>query len=257
MPFQVMLMPTTASPDHAEVLAVVRSAIMADGGAVGSDGQTVRTRDGAEFQLAGRGGHDFVINELSPSLCRIVFEAARRTNSTVQRGGSDVTPLKMKGSTGKPLYGEGEPTDQITNPHSLCLRLARDLRDWNRFVRDTQAEGLMDANEETLEPPPGPGAEALVSSDSSGVAAHCEEMLKRLNWTIVRKALTHNPQWGVVWRGDIVTKDYPDTPSRVLCYKIPHAHGHADIMFSDRPLQMFDPKQSTAPLDAALVQPSH
>ena len=112
MPFQVYLSPTTASPPDAQARADVRTAIAADGGQSDPDGVTVVTSDGLKVTLGG-GDEHFLLDQLSPSFCRVVFNAALRSNSTVERGGSDLTPLQMKGSSGAPLY-DSLPGDKPT-----------------------------------------------------------------------------------------------------------------------------------------------
>lgn len=53
MPFAIELSPTTASPPTPVIAAVVRAAITAEGGAVGKDGMTIRTLDGARVSFNG------------------------------------------------------------------------------------------------------------------------------------------------------------------------------------------------------------
>src|SRR5271155_2450345 len=114
MPFPVYLSPTTASPPDARVQADVRAAITADGGNIDPDGAMVLTSDGRRIRLSGDDEH-FLVDQLSPSFCRIVFNAARQSNSTVDRGGSDVAPLQMKGSSGETRYVRMQ-TDEIADP---------------------------------------------------------------------------------------------------------------------------------------------
>src|SRR5262249_36759602 len=125
-----------------------------------------------------------LLDQLSPSFCRIVFNAAQRSNSTVDRGGSDVAPLQMKGSHGETRYVRMR-TDPIANPTELCARLKRDLRDWNRDISEDQSSGVLGPDGEFLEPPPSPSAEQLVETDTSGVAAHCDALqqtFERRGW---------------------------------------------------------------------------
>ncbi|HEX4183100.1 MAG TPA: hypothetical protein VHY34_07570 [Caulobacteraceae bacterium] len=248
MLFQVFLMPTTASPSHAQVQADVRAAIAGEGGGIEADGATLRTGDGANVKLESD-GEVFLVDRLSPGLCRIVFKAAQRTNSTVDQVGYDVTPLKMNGSAGTPL-GDAR-ADLIVSPSALCVRLRRDLRSWNRLIREDQAEGVLGANEEPLEPPPGPGTETVLDADPSGVATHCKAMAEddgRLGRKFVSVVVSQNPRWGVVWRADVVMAEYPDIPSRLMCWRRAGAPGPDKFSFLVRPLEMFDPAQSIGPL---------
>ena len=128
MPFQVYLSPTTASPPDAQIQADVRAAVVADGGRFDRDGVTVLTSDGLRITLGGDDEH-FLVDQLSPSFCRIVFNAAQRSDSTVDRSGSDLAPLQMKGSSGATRYIRMR-TDPIADPTALCARLGRDLQDW-------------------------------------------------------------------------------------------------------------------------------
>jgi hypothetical protein len=246
MPFQVYLSPTTASPPDAQVQADVRAAIAAQGAKIDPDGVTVVTSDGLRIKLAGDDEH-FLVDQLSPSLCRIVFNAAQQTNSTVDRGGSDVTPLKMSGSSGVTRYIRMR-TERIADAVALCVRLTADLQDWKRIIGDAQSEGILGPDEQPLEPPPGPGTETRLSSDQTGVAARCEAMQQayaKFGWKIVREVVSQNAQYGVVWRADVTLPDYRREPSRVICWRRP---GRADYSFVDRPLEMFDPAQSVPPL---------
>lgn len=246
MPFQVYLSPTTASPPAAQIQADVRAAVAADGGRFDRDGATVVTSDGLRITLGGDDEH-FLVDQLSPSFCRIVFNAARRSNSTVDRGGSDVTPLKMKGSSGATRYIRMR-TDLIADPIALCARLGRDLQDWNRFISDAQASGTLGPDEQPLEPPPSPGTEPRLTSDPTGVAAHCgevEQTLAKHGVKVIRQVLSRNPQYGVVWRADVTMPGFSGEPSRLICWRRP---GRADYSVVDRPLQMFDPSASVPPL---------
>jgi hypothetical protein len=246
MPFQVYLMPTTASPPDAEVQTAVRAAISTEGGSLVSGGVVLRASDGVEFKVAGDLEH-FAVERLSPSFCQIMFNAALTSNSTVDRAGSDVTPLKMKGSRGATRFIRMH-TDPIADPVALCARLGRDLQDWNHFIADSELHGVLGPDEQPLEPPPTPGTEIRLETDTSGVAAHCEatqEAFAKLGWKIVRKVVTQNAQYGVVWRANVTIPGYRNEPSRITCWRRP---GRGEYSTSDRPLEMFDPAESIPPL---------
>ena len=246
MPFQVYLSPTTASPPDAQVQADVRAAIVAEGGKFDRDRSIVEMLDGLKIKLAGDPEH-FVVDQLSPSFCRVLFNAALKSNSTVDRGGSDVTPLKMKGSQGVTRYVRMR-TDLISDPIALCARLERNRQDWNKFIAEAQSEAIVGADEQFLAPPASPGTEPRLASDPSGVAAYCEAAQQRyakFGWKIVRQVVSQNPQYGVVWRADVTIPRYRDMPSRVICWRRP---GRTDYSFVNQPLEMFDPASSVPPL---------
>lgn len=204
------------------------------------------TSDGLRIALGGDDEH-FLIDQLSPSFCRIVFNAAQRSNSTVERGGSDLAPLQMKGSSGE-ARAIGMRTDPIADPMALCARLGRDLQAWNSFISEAQSSGELGPDGQLLQPPPEPGTEARLTTDPTGVAAHCDEVrqaFEKRGWKIVRKVVSRNPRYGVVWRADVTAPGYPGDPSRLICWRIP---GRADYSILDRPLQMFDRSASIPPL---------
>jgi hypothetical protein len=245
MAFQVYLLPTTASPPQAQIEADVRAAIAADGGRFERDGVTVVTSDGLRITLGG-GGH-FLVDKLSPSFCRIVFNAAQRSNSTVDTDGSGAAPLRMKGSGGATRYVRMR-TEPIADPVALCARLGRELQDWKLSIHESQSNGELGPDEQPLEPPPTPGTEARLTADSTGVAAHCEAIQRTmalLGWKIVRRVVSQNAQYGVVWRADVTSPGDRSQPSRLICWRRP---GRADYAIVDRPLEMFDPSASIPPL---------
>ena len=246
MPFQVYLSPTTASPPAAQVQADVRAAITAEGGRIDRDGVTAVTSDGLKITLGDDGEH-FLIDQLSPSFCRILFNAARQSNSTVGRGGADLTPLQMQGSHGETRYDRVR-TDPIADPVALCARLGRDLQDWNRIVSAGRSDGVLGPDGQLLGPPPTPGAETRLTTDPTGVADHCaatQQTMAKLGWKIVRQVVSRNAQYGVVWRADITMPLNESEPFRVICWRRP---GRADYSIIERPLELFDASQSIPPL---------
>jgi hypothetical protein len=246
MPFPVYLTPTTASPPDAQVQADVRAAVAAEGGGIDKDGVTLRLADGAKIRLASD-AEQFAVEQLSPSFCRIVFNAALRSNSTVDRGGADLSPLTMKGAHGVTRYGRMR-TETIASPMALCARLQQDLDSWNRDMAEMQARGVVGPQQELLEPPADPGTEPRIDADASGVAARCQATLAKLGWKIVRSVVSLNPQYGVVWRADVTIPAYPRDLSRIMCWRGPGQTDPDSYAFEDRPLTMFDPAQSVAPL---------
>jgi hypothetical protein len=248
MPFSILFMPTTATPPSPAAPHAVQTSISTNARQVGEDGETWRTPDGAIFRL---NDNTLSLKRLNPGLCKIMFDAARLTNSYLAMNGSEATPLVMRGSKGE------TPEDlpkaiTIENAPTLCVRLHIGLRAWNHFVRSAQASGLLGPDEQPLEPPADPGAEPRLADDSSSVVAHCEmafrDMNKRLAWTTLRVVISRNPQWGVVWRADVAPSDDPDSTFRNICWR---RRGHPGIALETRPLMMFDPAQSIGPLKAS------
>jgi len=93
-----------------------------------------------------------------------------------------------------------------------------------------------------------PGAEMRLTTDPAGVVAHCdqtEQELAKRGMKVIRKVVSQNPQYGVVWRADIAVAGDSSTPFRMTCWRIP---GRPDYSFFLRPLQMFDPSESIPPL---------
>jgi hypothetical protein len=155
----------------------------------------------------------------------------------------------MKGSVGETPDDLPAAVTAAT-PSALCLRLDRQLQDWNRFVRSAQSEGILSRDGEPVAPPASPGNEVRVTGALSGAAAQCDVAVRKMNaemnWKIARAVVSRNPKWGVVWRGDAVSPKYPNTPFRDVCWVRP---GHAgSISMSTQPLEMFDLAQSVAPL---------
>jgi hypothetical protein len=176
-----------------------------------------------------------------------VFNAARQSNSTLGRGGSDLAPLQVKGSSGATRYIRMR-TDPIADPTALCARLGRDLQDWNRFISDAQSKDVLGPDGQLLEPPSSPGTETRLTTDPTGVAAHCEaaqQTYAKLGWKIVRNVVSQNARYGVVWRADVKMPGDGGEPWRVICWRMP---GRADYSIVDRPLEMFDPSASVPPL---------
>jgi hypothetical protein len=97
-------------------------------------------------------------------------------------------------------------------------------------------------------PPPSPGEEPRLTTDSTGVLAHCDAIqaaLEKRGMKVVRKVISQNSEYGVVWRADIAVPGNDSPQSRLICWKRP---GHDDYSILDHPLEMFDPSASIAPL---------
>lgn len=249
MPFAIMLMPADVEAPRPPYQAVVMEAVRANGGRLNRAG-LVQLPDGGEFVFE---SNDFWPRRLSPKVCRIVFDSALRTNTYVNTAGSDLVPLKVKGST-LDTPPEMGPAVTIPNPYDLCAKLQGRLTRWNSEMGRLRAEGVIGPDDEPLEPPPAPGAEPRLASDASGIAAKCEsqsrQMAAGLGWKFVRGVVTQNAEWGVVWRADIAPDADSSTWFRVSCWRPPRAKAPAGISFSSRPLRMFDESKSIKPLAA-------
>ena len=117
-----------------------------------------------------------------------------------------------------------------------------------RFLREARPDDLRGPDGLPLGPPPSPGTEARLSSDTTGVAAHCQavqQQFAKRGLKAVRQVLSQNAQYGVVWRADLVGPDGDGAAMRLTCWRIP---GRADYSILARPLQMFDPSESIPPL---------
>jgi len=113
---------------------------------------------------------------------------------------------------------------------------------------DGQSNSALGPTEQPREPPPDPGTEPRLTTDPTGVAAHCEavqQTFAKSGWKIVRRVVSRNAQFGVVWRADVAMPRYGSELSRVICWRIP---GRAGYSISVRPLEMFDPSASIPPL---------
>jgi hypothetical protein len=110
-----------------------------------------------------------------------------------------------------------------------------------------QADARTNPGEQALDPPPpAPGTEPRLTTDPSGVVAHCDMVQQKLEergLKVFRKVVSQNPRYGVVWRADVAVPGGGDAASRMICWK-----GRAGYSIVDQPLQMFDPAQSIPPL---------
>lgn len=249
MPFTIMLIPAdvTAPPPHYKT--AIERAVEANGGQIAPHG-VVRLADGGQFVFE---NDDFWLKRLTPDVCRVVFDAALRTNTYVTNGGSafDLVPLKVKGSTLK-IPSDLGPAVVAANPDVLCTNLQRRLTHWNRDMARLRREEVIGADEQPLEPPPDPGQEPRLSNDPSGIAAKCEattrEITSNLGWKFVRRVVTRNVQWGVVWRADVAPTADPATWFRDSCWRASGTHGKGGVSMSSRPLVMFDKTKDIKPL---------
>lgn len=247
MPFAIMLMPADVEAPPPPYRGAVEAAVQANGGRTGEDG-VVRLADGGAFIFE---TDDFWSRRLSAGVCRIVFDAALRTNSYVDTEGSDVAPLKVEGST-VAIPPEMGPAIVVSSPAALCAKLRLRLTRWRHQEGRLRRQGVIGADGEPLEPPSAPGTEPRLPNDPSGIAVHCEsqarEMASQLGWKLVRSVTTRNAQWGVVWRADIAPEADPATWMRESCWR--RAGKHPSRGFSSRPLRMFDKSKSIEPLPA-------
>ena len=100
-------------------------------------------------------------------------------------------------------------------------------------------------------PPADPGTETRLSSDSSGVAQHCDEVFgdfAKGGWRIVHRVVSLSPQYGVVWRADFVTSDDPHHLSRMICWRANGSDTSDGYQLMVQPLEMLDKRDDLRPL---------
>jgi len=206
----------------------------------------MRSADGANFSFA----RDKIrVTRLSPGICQIIFDIARNTNTYVNTEGSDTRPIQVAGAAAE-IPPESSKKIVASDASSLCFTLTRRLVAWNREERREMAYGMIDSKGALLEPPASPQGEVPLVADPTGVAAQCAAQVKRMSEMTGERLATvvvsQSPKWGVVWRADVIPKDYPDYVSREICWRRP---GTKDgLTIEDRPLQMFKAADSVAPL---------
>jgi hypothetical protein len=246
MTFTISLEPTTASPPHAQIENRART-VLSQGGAADADG-FLHSADGVKFRFD---DDSIQLDTLSPGMCRLIFEAAARTNTYISNIGSDLGPLKVKGAAGRapPELGRAHV---MATPAALCVVLNRRLDEWVRSEKQMQAEGVLGPNDELLQPPADPGTEVRVAIAASDVARQCDAaqrgMFAHVGWTIKTVVVSQSPKWGVVWRADVTTKQYPATLSRETCWSVSGPDGKPALRTSWRPLEMFNPAETVGPL---------
>ena len=145
MSFDVFLIGSSASPPEARFGQEVRAAIVASGGHAPSDEGVMQAADGAEFELFG--GSMFALRGMSPSICTVIFRAAKRTNAYIVVTGEDGLPsLKVKGTTGVAPKGMGS-IKVVADPQTLCAVMEHGYQGWRGFADHVHA---------TLNPPTPP-----------------------------------------------------------------------------------------------------
>jgi hypothetical protein len=249
MPFTVIFLPTDASPPSAQVQADMREIVGSEAGPVRADG-TVRSAGQPGFVLS---GDDIHLRRLSFLTCKVIFDIARQTNSVVITGGRGAPYLMMSGSSGKLPEDDAVPAVtpvMVPDAKALCVRLRPRLRHWNADIARDQSAGLLDADEQFISPPEGPGESPRIQNDQSGIAAKCESIIReqasKLGWTLQRYVVTKDAKWGVVLRADTATHDDPPYVTREMCWS--RTGRLTDLEVSSHPLMVFDPRQSLAPL---------
>jgi hypothetical protein len=116
------------------------------------------------------------------------------------------------------------------------------------FMRVSQSDDTLGPDGRPFGPPPSPGSEPRLSTDQTGVVAHCDivgQSLEKRGFKVVGKLVSRSSKYGVVWRADMAAPGDVQVLSRLICWKIP---GRSDFSFLDRPLTMFDPSDSIPPL---------
>jgi hypothetical protein len=128
--------------------------------------------------------------------------------------------------------------------HILSLQLSQTLG----FMRVAQSGDTLGPDGRPLGPPPSPGSETRLDTDPTGVVAHCDlvgQAMEKRGFKVVRKLVSQNSKYGVVWRADMAAPGDVQAVSRLICWKMPGGSGYS---FVDRPLEMFDPSASIPPL---------
>jgi len=109
-----------------------------------------------------------------------------------------------------------------------------------------------------LGPPPDPGNEPRLAADPSGVAAGCSQLMKPFNERgekILRVVISQNRRYGVVWRADSAMGGRSEPDERLLCWRSNDGHSSDGFHLVARPLEMFNPRQSIAPLQPSSPTP--
>ena len=136
MSFDIYLIASTATPPPSQFHRDVREAIGSAGGRIASDGELVTGPDGFQFEMYG--GDAFMLTDLTPAVCRIVFSAAQRTNAyIVSAGGGDLPSLKIAGTRGRPPRGVS-PIQIVADPKSLCVKLGKGFDTWSAYANDVR-----------------------------------------------------------------------------------------------------------------------
>jgi hypothetical protein len=117
-----------------------------------------------------------------------------------------------------------------------------------RLLTDAQPDGGSWPDAQLVGPPLSPGTEPRLTTDPTGVAAHClmvQQQLAKRGMKAVRQIMSQNAQYGVVWRADLAGPGDDSAAMRLTCWRIPKQAGYSIFL---HPLQMFDPSQSVPPL---------
>jgi hypothetical protein len=130
--FDVYLIASSATPPSPEFHRDVRAAVGSAGGSIASDGELVTGPDGFQFEMYG--GDAFMLTDLTPAVCKIVFAAAQRTNAyIVAAGGGDLPTLRTAGNQGRPPRGLS-PIQVVADPKSLCVKLGKGFDVWRGYA---------------------------------------------------------------------------------------------------------------------------
>lgn len=132
MSFDIYLVASTATPPPPAFHRDVRAAVGAAGGRIASDGELVTGPDGFQFEMYG--GDAFMVTDLPPSVCKIVFAAAQRTNAyIVAAGGGELPTLEVAGTKGRPPGGLA-PIQIVADPGALCAKLSKGFQVWSNYA---------------------------------------------------------------------------------------------------------------------------
>ena len=168
-----------------------------------------------------------------------------------------VAPAALVNALVRP-FADVQSFDWNRASSSGALRIRADVRyertssfqlsqSWG-FMRVSQSDDTLGPDGRPLGPPASPGSERRLNADQTGVVTHCDlvgQTFEERGFKVVRKLVSQNSKYGVVWRADLTAPGDDRAVSRLICWKIPGGGGYSLI---DRPLEMFDPPASISPL---------
>jgi hypothetical protein len=156
------------------------------------------------------------------------------------------TPPQVQSDMRPPVSVEADRFDRGVNAVVQSVRLRIEQ---SSYMSGRTRTGSASALDDLLPgPPPSPGDEPRLKTDSTGVMTYCDGIqgeLEKRGMKFFRKVISQNTRYGVVWRADIAAMGSETPDSRVICWKRP---GRGDYSLLIHPLAMFDPSQSVEPL---------
>jgi hypothetical protein len=131
MSFDVFLFPSSASPVGAAYdQRVVAASRMA--GAVKPDISGGTSSDGVPFEIFDGGdGVSFALRDISPGLCKVIFQVALQTRSYVAWDGDYA--VRIKGAPGR-SPNLGMPVRSVATAGDLCVDLTKGYGSWAGYA---------------------------------------------------------------------------------------------------------------------------